>query len=43
MEMAYASALGKPIFALTPKTGEPLRDTLIDKVIPTAKQLAALL
>ncbi len=43
MEMAYANALGKPIFALTPKTGEPLRDTLIDKVIPSAKELAALL
>ena len=43
MEMAYACALGKPIFALTPKTGEPLRDTLIDKVVTTPKQLAALL
>jgi len=43
MEMAYAVALGKPIFALTPKTGEPLRDTLIDKVIKTPKALAALL
>lgn len=43
MEMAYAAALGKPIFALTPKTGEPLRDTLIDKVVKTPKQLAALL
>jgi hypothetical protein len=43
MEMAYAAALGKPIFALTPKTGEPLRDTLIDQIIPTAKELAALL
>lgn len=43
MEMAYASALGKPIFALTPKTGEPLRDTLIDKIVKTPKALAALL
>lgn len=43
MEMAYAAALGKPVFALTPKTGEPLRDTLIDKVVPSAKALAALL
>lgn len=43
MEMAYAAALGKPIFALTPKTGEPLRDTLIDKVITTPKELAAIL
>lgn len=43
MEMAYASALGKPIIALTPKTGDPCRDTLIDKVIPTPKELATLL
>jgi len=43
MEMAYACALGKPVFALTPKTGEPLRDTLIDKVVTTPKQLASLL
>ena len=43
MEMAYAAALGKPIFALTPKTGEPLRDTLIDKVITTPEALAAIL
>jgi hypothetical protein len=43
MEMAYAAALGKPIFALTPKTGEPLRDTLIDKVVSSAKTLATLL
>jgi hypothetical protein len=43
MEMAYAAALGKPVFALTPKTGEPLRDTLIDKVVATPEALAALL
>lgn len=43
LEMAYASALGKPIFALTPKTGDPCRDALIDKVITTPKELAALL
>lgn len=43
MEMAYAAALGKPVFALTPKTGEPLRDTLIDKVVATPQALAALL
>src|SRR4051812_35317356 len=34
MEMAYASALGKPIFALSSKTGDPCRDVLIDKVVP---------
>jgi nucleoside 2-deoxyribosyltransferase len=43
LEMGYACALGKPIFALTPKTGDPCRDALIDKVIKTPKQLAALL
>ncbi len=43
MEMAYACALGKPIFALNLKTGDPCRDALIDKVINTPKALAALL
>jgi len=43
MEMAYAAALGKPVFALTPKTGDPCRDALIDKVIKTPKALVALL
>ena len=43
MEMAYATALGKPVFALTDETGDPCRDALIDKVIPSAKELAALL
>ncbi len=43
MEMAYAAALGKPVFALSPKTGDPCRDALIDKVVKTPKSLAALL
>ncbi|MEK7152582.1 MAG: hypothetical protein AAB834_01430 [Patescibacteria group bacterium] len=43
MEMAYAVALGKPVFALNAKTGEPLRDTLIDKIVATPQKLAALL
>ena len=43
MEMAYASALGKPVFALELTTGDPCRDTLIDKVITDAKKLVALL
>jgi hypothetical protein len=43
MEMAYATALGKPIFALEPATGDPCRDALIDKVVLTAKKLATLL
>jgi len=43
LEMAYAAALGKPIFALTPKTGDPCRDVLIDKIIKTPKALVTLL
>ena len=43
MEMAYASALSKPIFALSRQTGEPCRNELIDKVAKTPKALAALL
>jgi hypothetical protein len=43
MEMAYASALSKPLFALSAQTGDPCRDALIDKVITTPKALAALL
>jgi hypothetical protein len=43
MEMAYASALGKPIFALSAKTGDPCRDALVDKLVLTPKELAALL
>ncbi|HSX07520.1 MAG TPA: hypothetical protein VLG11_01365 [Candidatus Saccharimonadales bacterium] len=43
MEMAYAAALGKPVFALSAKTGDPCRDALIDKVIATPKELASFL
>jgi hypothetical protein len=43
MEMAYATALGKPVFALTSKTGEPARNSLIDKVVKTPQKLANLL
>ena len=43
LEMAYASALAKPIFALSRKTGDPCRDEIIDKIIKTPKALAALL
>ena len=43
LEMAYASALGKPIFALSAKTGDPCRDCLIDKVVKTPLSLTALL
>ena len=43
LEMAYASALGKPIFALSPKTGDPCRDVLIDKIVKTPQALAKIL
>ncbi len=43
LEMGYANALGKPIFAMSSKTGDPCRDVLIDKVITSAKALAAVL
>lgn len=43
LEMGYASALGKPIFALNEKTGDPCRDSLIDKIAKTPKELANLL
>jgi len=43
LEMAYAVALGKPIFALTSRTGDPCRDVLIDRVLKTPQALAALL
>ena len=43
MEMTYASALSKPVFALSAATGDPCRDALIDKVIKTPKTLASLL
>lgn len=41
MEMGYATALGKPLYALNPTTGDPCRDSLIDRVTPTAALLAA--
>lgn len=43
MEMAYATAHDKPVFALNAKTGDPCRDALIDKVVKTPTELAALL
>lgn len=43
MEMAYACALGKPIFGLSALTGDPCRDALIDRVVKSPKALAALL
>lgn len=43
MEMGYASALGKPIYALSEKTGDPCRDALIDKIAVTPQTLSELL
>jgi hypothetical protein len=43
MEMGFAVALGKPIFALSDDTGDTCRDGLIDKVVKSPKALAALL
>jgi len=39
MEMAYASAMGKPVFALLEETGDPCRNALIDKVAATPTEL----
>lgn len=39
MEMGYASALGKPIYALSGETGDPCRNALIDKVVGSAEEL----
>lgn len=43
LEMGYASALGKPIYALKEKTGDPCRDALVDKIASSPKELVALL
>lgn len=43
LEMGYASALAKVIYALHPDTGDPCRDVLIDRIVPTVKELAQLL
>lgn len=43
MEIGYATALGKPVFALSANTGDPCRDALIDKVVKTPAQLIKLL
>lgn len=43
MEMAYASALGKPVFALEAETGDPCRDGLVDMVVKDPTELVKLL
>jgi len=43
LEMGFATALGKPIFAFNEQTGDPCRDSLIDKVISSPEKLGELL
>jgi nucleoside 2-deoxyribosyltransferase len=43
MEMGFAFALSKPIFALRPRTGDPCRDGLIDFVVGDVADLVKLL
>lgn len=43
LEMGYASALDKPIYALNKNTGDLCRDALIDRVVDSPTKLAALL
>ena len=43
MEMGFACALGKPIYALEEKTEDPCRDSLIDKIASTPAKLVRLL
>jgi len=43
MEMAYATALGKPVFAYSKETGDPCRNSLIDAAIPSIDELVKIL
>lgn len=43
LEIGYACALGKPLYALSEKTGDPCRDSLIDQVVALPEKLADLL
>ena len=43
LEIGFANALGKPIFALVPTTGDPCRDVLIDKIVKSPTELIKLL
>lgn len=43
LEMGFANALGKPIYALQEETGDPCRDSLINRTCPDANALIALL
>jgi len=39
LELGYAVALDMPIYALSPRTGDPCRDALIDAVCETPEEL----
>lgn len=43
LEIGYANALGKPLYALNEDTGDPCRDCLIDKVADSPTKLAEML
>jgi len=43
LEMGYASALGKPIYAFSEEMGDPCRDSLVDRVVATPSGLYKLL
>jgi hypothetical protein len=43
LELGFAAALAKPIYALSDKTGDPCRDVLIDRVVKTPNALIKLL
>ena len=43
LEMGYAAALAKPLYALNKKTGDPCRDSLIDRTVGTPEDLIKLL
>jgi hypothetical protein len=43
LEMGFATALGKPLYALENQTGDPCRDSLIDRVVSSASELIGLL
>ncbi len=39
LELGFAEALGKPIYALAEDTKEPCRNVLFDEITPTPKKL----
>lgn len=43
LELGFAQALDRPIYALEKELGDPCRNCLVDKVTPTAADLAILL